>query len=303
MWIFYTLLAITLWSLANIIDSYLVEKNKKIGHPVGALVLFSSLVAVLVTTVIGIFTPNLFNLKLWQILILLSTGLLNISWIILYLYAIARDSISFVVPWFLMIPFFGYILGNLFLGETLSNHQMVGGLIIILGGLILSVRSFEGKYKINYKTIFYMVPASLFVALWGVLFKIVAHTEGFWVSTFWEHAGLSIAGLLIFIFVKSYREGFKVMLNISHGKIVAVNATSEILAIAGNLLNNFALLLAPIILVYLVSTFQSAITFFVTIIFTIFFPTIYKEDISMRALWHKSISIAIMIAGAIYTLN
>ncbi len=43
MWVLYSSISVILWSLVNIADSYLVEKNKKIGHPIGALVIFSSI--------------------------------------------------------------------------------------------------------------------------------------------------------------------------------------------------------------------------------------------------------------------
>lgn len=61
MWIILTLVAVFLWSLVNISDSYLVERNKHIGHPIGSLVLFSSLFGFIAALAIFIFTKDLFT--------------------------------------------------------------------------------------------------------------------------------------------------------------------------------------------------------------------------------------------------
>jgi hypothetical protein len=83
-------------------------------------------------------------------------------------------------------------------------------------------------------------------------------------------------------------------------KILFVNIVSELMSITGNLLTNFALLLAPVTMVFLVSTFQPGIVLILTILGTKFLPHIIKENISRRALIPKIIAIGIMILGSVF---
>ena len=123
-----------LWAIVNIADNYLVAKysQKEKERSSGGLVLFSSLIGIVMALIIGIFTSNIFNIILVDKLLLLMAGGLSVVWIILYLYAIEIEDISVIVPWFLTIPIFGYILGYIFLGETLTFYQIIGSLIIFL---------------------------------------------------------------------------------------------------------------------------------------------------------------------------
>lgn len=81
-------------------------------------------------------------------------------------------------------------------------------------------------------------------------------------------------------------------------KIFTLNAVSELMTIVGNLLTNYAILLAPVAMVYLVSSFQPAIVLFMTLFATRFFPNVVKENISKKVLVPKMISIIIIILGS-----
>ena len=72
------------------------------------------------------------------------------------------------------------------------------------------------------------------------------------------------------------------------------------MTVSGNLLTNFALLLAPVTMVYLVGAFQPAIVLFLTIIGTKFLPHIIKENISKDVLIPKIFAIIIMIIGSVF---
>ncbi len=303
MWILLTFIAVLLWSLVNIADNYLVENNKAIGHPVGALVIFSSVFAFIVSILVYIFIGNDLVLSLTNKGLLILAGFCNLLWIVFYLNALADDDVSSVVPWFLTVPLFGYILGYFILGETLGTQQLIGGAIVVIGGLVLSIRTDStestNRYHVKWKPLLLMLASSFIIALWVVLFKFVATDTGFWPATFWEHIGLGIAGLLVLVFIKSYREGFIGMLRKGGRKTLLINASSETATIIGNLLANFAVLAVPVTLVFILEVAQPAIVFILGIICTVFFPKILTENISKRTLLHKGISIAIMIVGGL----
>ena len=136
-WFLYALGAPVLWALVNIADQYLVNKHAKGEHQVGALVLFSSLVGIVVAFIIAIFVNGIFEVNTHDRLILILSGFFSLGWIILYLKALEIEDVSSIVPWFLTIPVFGYIFAYIFLGETLTQIQMIGSIVVLFGGKIL----------------------------------------------------------------------------------------------------------------------------------------------------------------------
>jgi drug/metabolite transporter (DMT)-like permease len=298
-WFFIALGAPFLWALVNISDQYLVAKYSTGRRGSGGLVLFSSLIGIFVAIAIGIFKAHVFDIILLDKILLITTGGITIAWIILYLFTLEIEDVSSVVPWFLTIPVFGYILGYIFLHETLTFQQQIGSVIILIGVLLISIDFSGKKRKMKWRSAFYMLVACFLVAISGVIFKFVTIGGDFWVSSFWEYVGLGGFGILIYIFVPKYRREFMFMNNKGGVKIFILNTASEIFTIIGNLLTNFAILLAPITMVFLIESFQPAIVLFLTLFATKFFPNIVKEDLKERILLPKIVAILIMILGSI----
>lgn len=303
-WFFIALGAPFLWAIVNIADQFLVSKfsQKEKERSSGGLVLFSSLIGIFIALGILIFTPNVLGIVFLDKLLLIIAGGLSVVWIILYLYAIEIENISVIVPWFLTVPIFGYFLGYIFLGETLTLNQIIGSFIVFLGLILISIDFFEKKEKrgIKKQIIIYMLSASIIVAISGIIFKYVTVGGNFWVSSFWEYLGLGGVGLILYMFVPKYRNEFMNMNRAGGKKIFFINIISELMTIFGNLLTNFALLLAPVAMVYLVGSFQPAIVLLLIIIGTKFFPHIIKEDISHKILIQKIIAIVIMTIGSVF---
>lgn len=299
-WFLIALAAPFLWSIASIVDKYLVEKYSTGHHGSGGLVLFSSLIGLFIAGGILIFTNGIFNISITDKLLLLLAGGLSIAWIILYLFALEIEDISAITPWFLVIPIFGYIFGYFFLGETLTTHQLIGSGIIMFGVLLISIDFAGEKRKLKLKPAFYMLCVSIIVAIIGVIFKYVTIEGNFWVSSFWEYLGLGLSGLFIFIFVPKFRREFMYMNRKGGPKILALNTFSESIASIGNSLTSFAFLLAPITMVYLVGSFQPVITLFLTILGTKFFPKIITESLHRKVLIPKALAIIIIVAGSVF---
>ncbi|KKQ87848.1 MAG: hypothetical protein UT09_C0009G0002 [Parcubacteria group bacterium GW2011_GWF2_38_8] len=300
-WFFIALVAPFLWAFVNIADSYLISKysQREKERSSGGLVIFSSLIGIFIAFLISIFVSGIYDIPFSDKLLLLLAGALTVVWIILYLYTLEIEEISSIVPWFLTIPIFGYIFGYIFLGETLTLSQILGSLIIFSGLILISINFSGEKKSLKKKPIAYMVFACLIIAISGIIFKYVTVEGNFWVSSFWEYLGLGISGLLIYSFIPKHREEFMYMNRMGGHKIFLVNVVSELMTISGNLLTNFALLLAPVVMVYLVSSFQPAIVLFLTILGTKFFPHIVKENLSFTILFPKIVAIMLMTIGSV----
>ena len=298
-WFFIALGAPFLWALVNISDQYLVAKYSTGKRGSGGLVLFSSLIGIFVAISIGLFTTGVFNIPLWDKLLLIIVGGITIAWVILYLFTLEIEEVSAVVPWFLTIPIFGYGLGYIFLGETLSLQEKIGSLVVLIGVFLISIDFSEQKRKFKWLPALYMIIACILISIAGIIFKYVTVGENFWVSSFWEYVGLGGFGILIYLFIPKYRKEFMLMNKEGGGKIFVLNTVSELMTVVGNLLTSYAFLLAPVAMVYLVSSFQPAIVLFMTLFATKFFPNTVKENISSKVLLPKIISITIIIFGSI----
>ena len=298
-WFFIALGAPFLWAMVNISDQYLVQKYSTGKRGSGGLVLFSSLIGIFVAVIIGILTSGLFAIPTLDKVLLIITGGITIAWVILYLFTLEIEDISAVVPWFLTVPIFGYALGYIFLGETLSAQELIGSIVVLFGVLLISIDFSEQKRKFKWRPAFYMLLACFLISIAGIIFKYVTIGNNFWISSFWEYVGLGGFGVLIYLFVPKYRNEFMSMNRQGGEKIFTLNTVSEILTIMGNLLTNYAILLAPVAMVYLVSSFQPAIVLILTLLATKFFPNIIKENITRKILVPKVAAIAIMILGSV----
>lgn len=299
-WFFIALAAPFLWAVANIFDQYLVTKYSNGKRGSGGLVLFSSLIGIVVAILIGLFTNGIFQISISDKLLLILTGGISIVWIILYLFTLEIEDVSAVVPWFLTVPIFGYALGYLFLGELLSVQQLIGSLIVLTGVLLISIDFSGHKKKFKWRPAIYMLIACFLIAICGVIFKYVTIGNNYWVSSFWEYAGLGFFGIVIYIFVPKFRREFMLMNKNGGLMIFILNTFSEALSVLGNLLTNYAILLAPVTLVYLVGSFQPAIVLFLTLFTTKYFPDIAKENLTRNVLLPKIIAIIIMIIGSVF---
>ncbi|MDO8668327.1 MAG: DMT family transporter [bacterium] len=297
-WFFLALVATFLWALVNLADKYLVVNYSGKERSSGSLVLFSSLVGIAAALVIGFSTPGIFTIPFLDKALLIFIGAFGICWIILYLFTLEIEDVSATIPWMLTIPVFGYILSYFLLGETLTRTQLIGAGIIFFGAVILSVDFSKVHILFKKKVALYMLLACLIYAINGVVFKFVAVADSFWIASFWEYLGLGIGGVLIFLFIGNYRRDFINNIRTSGKLIFSINITSEITTIIGNLLTNYALLIAPVALVYMVGSFQPAIVLLLTFLSTRFWPKIASEDFSRKVIIPKTIAITLMLIGS-----
>ena len=302
-WFLIALIGPILYALTNFIDKLLLEKYFKNGG-VGTLVLISSLISIFVLPFIFLIDNTVFSVGYIQILTLAVVGILNVVVIWCYLLALRDEEASIVVVFYQLVPVFGSVLGYFVLGEILSQIQLIAMAVIILGTTIISFEiDAENKFKLRKGTVPLMLIAALAWAIESVLFKMVALEENLWRSLFWEHLMMTVVGLIIFIFIRSYRDDFLSAIRDNSRKILSLNVLNETLYITGNIVVAFAYLLAPIGLVLLTESFQPIFVFALGIFFTFFFPKVATEKIYARHILQKVIAICITGIGTYLLLT
>lgn len=296
-WFLFAMIAPVLYAMTNHVDKLLLEKYFKEGG-VGTLVLFSALMSLVALPFIFYFDSSVMNVELLNLFFLVIVGILNILVLWFYLLALRDEEASIVVVFYQLVPIIGLGLGYIVLGETINQMQAIAMGIIILGTTIISFDiDDENNFKLRKKTVGLMLAASSFWALESVLFKFVALEESVLRSLFWEHLTLGVVGILIFIFVRSYRVQFIKAIKKNKTAVLNLNFANEVLFMLGNLVSSFAYLLAPIALVLLTESFQPIFVFAIGIILTIFFPKISVEDIHSKKIVQKILSITITGIG------
>jgi len=294
-WFLIALAGPFLFALTNHIDKILLEKYFK-QSGIGTLLLFSSLLSIISLPIWFFIDSTIFNVSIVNMLILLSLGIIDLLVLIFYFIALKEDEASIVVVFYQLMPVFGYVLGYFILGEILTKIQLVAILLVIFGTAIISFETDEeNKFKLRHKTILPMLAASFFWALGGVIFKMVALEENVWRSLFWEHVALTIIGIFIFAFMRSYRSHFLDAIRNNSKAIILLNFLNEGLYMLGNFAFAYAFMLAPVALVLLEQSFQPIFVLIIGVILTVFFPKISVEKIHIKHLLPKIV--AILITG------
>lgn len=132
-----------------------------------------------------------------------------------------------------------------------------------------------------------MFLASFLVALNGFIFKLVAIQADFWTTSFWEYVGLTILAFALLVFVKSYRKQFFEVVKANKLPVLSLNGLNEVINIIAKFSMNFATLLAPLALVWVVNGFQPFFIFIYGVILTIFFPHLGTETLPKKILYKK----------------
>lgn len=299
-WFLIALIPPAIWSATNHFDKYLVSKYFK-GGGVGALMMFSSLIGVFILGVIAIIHPEVLSYPVTKGFFIALNGFVYLLATLPYLYALRKDEASIAVPMFQMIPVFTYFLAWLILGETLNGSQLLGGILIILGAVIISLELSEvNKISIKKEVLFLMTISSLFFSLNFIFFKYFAINATFWVTSFWEYVGFAIFSFFLFVFIKKYRDEFVSAIKANKVTVLTLNGINEILNIIAKLAFNFASLLTPIALTWIVDGFQPFFVLVYGVLLTMFFPHISQENISRKHLAHKILAISIMFIGTFF---
>lgn len=304
-WYFYAILGPLLWAIVNQADKFLVErfyskqddKAEESETNPGSLVLFSSSFGLVVSLVIFVFHQEVFSLSLVSALLLILAGFINIAWIVCYLYALQEDEVSTVAPLFLIQIAFAYVLGLFTFDEVLGSRELLAMFGVICGAILLSLDFNGSSIKLKRRVFFLMCAASILEVVSSVIFKYVAVENDFWLSQFWQYAGLGIAGIVIFVFVKHYRKDFVQKLRTSGGPIFTLNISSEAVTVLGNLAVNTALLLAPVAIVYTFVSFQAVYVFILSLVLTKIGVSGLVEKTNTRSILPKVIAIIVMIVA------
>lgn len=202
-----------------------------------------------------------------------------------------------VVPLYQLIPVFQYFLARIFLKEYLTGQQIFASLLIISGAVTISL-DLTGRLRFKSTPFLLVLLSSFMIAINGLVFKIVALNGNFWGTAFWEYLGSALLGLLLFLFVESYRRQLVTVVKKNSGVVLSLSMSSEFLNLLAKLIMNFVSLLAPLALVGVINGFQPMFVLIYGLILTIFIPRWGRETLNAKIIVQRVCSIIVMLTGA-----
>jgi uncharacterized membrane protein len=294
-WVVYAFSGPVLWAISVHFDKYLVERFFKHSH-VAVMLLFTAFVGVALMPFIWMFQPSVTSAGVRNIALIVFSGILYMSALLLYLRALQSEEASVVAPYFQAGPLFGYALAYFVLGETLTGRRLAGGIIILIGALIVSVRFDQGPRIFKARLAALMLPCGFAIALSGLIFKIFAIEVEFWTTTFWMFAGEAMFGCALLL-IPFYRREFTTVLRANTVALLSINGSNELINIGGGLGNRYALMFAPLSLVQAIGSTTTLFVFAFGVVLSLVWPKLGREDLSGRELLQKGMAALLVALG------
>ena len=300
MWLLLAFCGPVCWAVSTHIDKYLVDRYFR-DSDTAVLMLFTALLGVVLLPLIWWIEPAILKPSWTGIGVMTASGVLYMGAILFYLRAIQSEEASVVAPLFQASTLFTFLLGYLFLHESLGMHQLFGIALIVGGALTLSLRSGAKAKKFKGSLIALMLGATFVLALASVAFKYFAIRDDFWTTTFWTFVGEGLFGALL-LMIPGYRRQFVELFRQNPGAVIGVNAANELINLGGGLSVRYASLLAPVAVVSAISSTTTFFVFFFGILLTLFFPRLGREDLSAGNLIRKALG-AVLITGGVILIE
>jgi len=202
MFIFATLSSYFLGALAVILDKFLLGSKRISSAPVYSFYIGVSGLFVLLFIPFGFYFPSSFQI----FLSLISGGMFSVGILFLY-FAIQKGEASRVTPIVgAIIPIITCFLSYLTSNESFVSVQMIGIVVLIFGGLLISfdlpLKIDKRKFVLGFWDSFW---AGIFLALAYFLFKFVYNEQSFLNGFIWTRIG-SFMGVMIYLIIPDWRK-------------------------------------------------------------------------------------------------
>ena len=289
-WIIFSVLAALSWALVNVVDKYILTKwVRKPIVPVMILGIIGLLAGAFIYLFQG-FAP----LSPVNITLAFAAGILYILMAIFYFKAAKIEEISRIIPLFYLAPLFILILATIFLGEVFTPIKYLGIALLIIGAVFISSKNFV-KISLG-KPFWFMILATLSIAGNQVITKYLLDFADFW--TIFAYTRIGSVFILVPIFYFSFKDLVSTIKE--HGKkTVIVMSANETLNLVGVLFITIAASVGFITLVNSLSSIQPFFVLLFTVMLSVFYPKILKEEIGKSTLLKKTIAIILMFIGAL----
>jgi len=295
MWFLVTIAAYFILAVVFLADKYLLASSvpnpKTYAFFVGILGIF----LIFIIPFINFFIP-----APDQIILSLLSGAVFIFGLYWFLKALKNFDASRVVPAVgALVPIFVFAIVFIFSfeREKLTVWVFLSFALLLLGGILITS---ENKKSITLESFKISALAAFLFALSFVLAKYIYLKQPFLNGLLWTRFGGVLAALGLFFFSKDIKKDiFERKKNTNTGKF-GFFIVNQVAGAGAGLLQNWAIALTPLAYLAFINALQGVqyvFLFILTILLSVKFPRILKEEISKKIIFQKIIAILLIGAG------
>ncbi len=303
-WLAIAILSYLILAVVFLFDKYLLSKSIPNPRIYAFYVGLLGGIVFIIAFFIDFYVPDLISL-----LFAISAGFFFIIGLLWFYKALKSFEASRVVPVVGgLTPLFAWVLMYIFSRgkEGLEGYDLVALFLLVIGSILINYKEEKFNDK-SYQSLVYSAFAAFLLGLCFTLTKYAYLEQTFWNSFIWIRVGGVISSLLLLlIFVDVRKEVFfkRKKVEYQSKKTAIIFISNQILGGGAAILQNFAIFLAPAAYISLVTALQGSQYFFLfilTLILSIKFPKIIKEEISKKIIIQK-ISAIFLISGGVLIL-
>ncbi len=193
-----------------------------------------------------------------------------------------------------------YILGSFLIDEKHDVGDLLGVVLLIIGGILISYQFYKNKF---FKTSEYVIAAGVLIAFSLIFLKYVYDSQNFVSGYFYSRAGMFLAALFFLIIPI---DGKRVVLLKSKTKKGQKKKSLDMLAIfgaktiagIGTFLVYYAISLGSVTMVNALVSVQYLFTFVLVIIFGFYIKSL-RENLTFKNIILKILGVLLVLWGVI----
>jgi len=251
----------------------------------------------------------------------LLAGMLFLITLVFWYKALHQSEATRVVPIVgALVPIFSFLFSYIFLGETLAERQLLAFLVLINGGILISIKrtkfymagemwnrfreifgdtlgGIHARYRPTRRLILNSVTSALFFAVYYVLIKYIYLSQPFIGSFVWSRMGTFIGALLILFIpgwrgsIMEYQKGVKTPKNLAFFFFIRLLAGLAFIMI------NWAISLGNVALVNSLQGVQYIFLILLVLFLSAKYPHILKEELGGGVMLQKIIGVSLISIG------
>lgn len=296
-WLLIAVSAYFITALAVIIDKFLLS-SKRVAHP-AEYAFFSGIVSLIALA----FAPWGFHWVSFSVAFFsVLAGAVFLYGILALFFAIQKNEASQVMPVVgAATPLVTFALAWLFLGERLSGQEMIGMLLLIAGGLLISFNLPFRFDRIRFFAGFrFSLLSGFLLAVAFTAFKYLYDRDNLFNVYIWTRFGLAL-GALSLLGVGAWRNAIRS--SFGHVEEKKTRSTGFLFILnkaiggVGQILTHKAIQLGSVAIINALVALEYAFVFLFGLVFSLWFPRIFTEKHRWFHVLQKIASIIIISLG------
>jgi drug/metabolite transporter (DMT)-like permease len=300
LWLSVSILAYLFFGISSLCDKLVLDRKANNVKPI-AFVFFVGvfgLFSILIIPFIKFGLPNYVGF-LWLAL----DAIVHIIAIYTMYVAIQRFEVSRVIPTIIAAQsVFIFIIASIFWSsQIMLASDIIAFLILLAGGTLMSI---DNSIKITGDYLKITTFSALMFALDYIFLKLIFSNQPFLQGVVWIMISIFIFGL-VFLLRKKWRNEIFEKTVVFDKKKQMFFLGSQVCGGAGNLLQSFAISLAPVAFLAVVNSLkgiQFIFLFLLTLFLSYFYPKILKEEISRVVIFKKLLAIFLIAMGLAFLI-